>query len=121
VYYNRFSRAIAGLLSVLILTTSCASTTTITSSPPGAKVTLNGMYAGETPYRLTDTKPTGAVNSVTLKLEGYETKNVAFSKNEEVNVGAVIGGIFFFFPFIWTMGYMPMHNYELTPEETPEN
>jgi hypothetical protein len=113
---NKFLRIIAGLLSVLILTTSCASTTTISSIPSGAKVTVNGMYAGVTPYRLTDSKPTGAMNSVTLKLEGYEPKNVTISKNEQVDVGAVIGGLFFLVPFIWTMGYMPIHNYELTPE-----
>jgi hypothetical protein len=108
---------LASLLAVIILGTSCASTTVINTVPPGAKVTINGMYAGVTPYTLTDTKPTGASNSVSLSLEGYQTSNVVIVRNEQVDPGAVVGGLFFLFPFIWTMGYSPMHTYELVPSK----
>ena len=38
-------------------------------------------------------------------------------KDEEVDVGAVVGGIIFGgWPFIWTFGYMPDHYYVLTPK-----
>jgi hypothetical protein len=36
-------------------------------------------------------------------------------KDEEVDAGAIVGGLFLLFPFIWTMQYKPTHTYELTP------
>jgi hypothetical protein len=48
-----------------------------------------------------------------LTKEGYEDFMASFSRDEEVDVGAVIGGIFFLFPFLWTMKYKPFHTYEL--------
>lgn len=50
-----------------------------------------------------------------LKREGYEDFYTNLRKNEQVDVGAIIGGVFFLFPFIWTMGYNPSHHYELYP------
>ena len=35
------------------------------------------------------------------------------TKDEEVNVGAIVGGVFFVIPFLWTMQYKPLHTYEL--------
>lgn len=48
-------------------------------------------------------------------MEGYEDFNTVLSRNEQVDVGAVVGGIFTWIPFLWVMGYDPMHTYELTP------
>jgi hypothetical protein len=39
--------------------------------------------------------------------------NSALSRNERADVGAIIGGIFLLFPFLWTMKYNPVHTYEL--------
>jgi hypothetical protein len=39
-----------------------------------------------------------------------------FCRNEEADVGAIIGGIFFLFPFLWTMKYKPGRLYELEPD-----
>jgi hypothetical protein len=50
-----------------------------------------------------------------LEKEGYEPLNTIFSRNEEVDPGAIVGGVFFLFPFLWTMKYKPTHNYELMP------
>lgn len=99
-----------------VMLSSCASSTLISSVPPGAKVTINGMLKGVTPYQMTDTKIIGATNTIRLELNGYQPKDVMIIRNEKVDVGAVIGGLFFWFPFLWTMGYEPMHMYELTPE-----
>jgi hypothetical protein len=35
-------------------------------------------------------------------------------------VGAIIGGIFVFVPFLWVMKYNPTHTYELTPSSGNE-
>ncbi|HBC39250.1 MAG: PEGA domain-containing protein [Petrimonas sp.] len=109
------SKAISLMLAGAILFASCSSTTLIQSSPSGAKVYLNGEYAGVTPYTHTDTKIVGSSTQVRLEKEGYETLNTAFSRNEDADVGAIIGGIFFLFPFLWTMKYKPVRTYELVP------
>lgn len=112
---TKATKVISILLAGSLLLTSCASTTMIQSSPNGAKLYLEGETAGRTPYSLTDTKIVGSCTSVRLEKPGYETFNADICKNEQVDVGAVIGGIFFLFPFLWTMKYKPVHRYDLTP------
>ncbi len=106
-------KMISLLLACSVLLASCASTTMIQSNPSGAKVYLNGEPVGITPYTHRDTKIVGSKTTVKLEKEGYESLNTSFSRDEEVNVGAIIGGIFVLFPFLWTMEYMPTHSYEL--------
>ncbi len=93
----------------------CTSTTVIKSVPEGATVYLNGERVGMTPYTLSDTKIVGSSNSIVLKKEGYQDFAAVFSRNEEADVGAIVGGVFVLVPFLWTMGYKPTHTYELTP------
>jgi hypothetical protein len=57
---------------------------------------------------------------VKLEKEGYEDLNTSFSRTEQVDVGAIIGGLFFWIPFLWTMKYNPMHTYELMPSSKHE-
>ena len=102
-------------LVCLILCASCSSSTLIQSIPSGAKLYLDGEPVGRTPYRYTDTRITGATMGVKLEMEGYETLHSSFSRNEEVDVGAVVGGIFWLWPFLWTMKYKPTHSFELSP------
>ena len=109
------TRTISLLLVGSILFTSCASTTVIQSNPSGAKVYLNGEPVGTTPYTHQDTKIVGSTTTVKLEKEGYESLNTSFSRNEEADIGAIIGGVFVWVPFLWTMKYKPMHTYELTP------
>ena len=108
-------RATSMVLAGAILFASCSSTTLIQSVPNGAKVYLNGEYAGVTPYSHTDTKIVGSTTHVRLEKEGFETLNTAFSRSEEVDVGAIISGVFFWIPFLWTMKYKPTRTYELVP------
>ena len=109
------TRSIALLLAVSIFFTSCSSTTMILSDPSGAKLYLNGEPVGTTPYSHQDTKIVGSSTSVRLELDGYEPLNTSFARNEDADVGAIIGGLFFLIPFLWTMKYKPAHTYELTP------
>jgi len=87
----------------------------INSSPAGAKVYINGESVGTTPYLYTDTKILGSVINIDLVKEGYEPLYTSFTRSEQVNAGAIVGGLFFLFPFLWTMEYKPTHNYELVP------
>ena len=108
-----FCKIVAALLASVVLFSSCASSTMIQSNPSEAKVYLDGESVGSTPYTMRDTKIVGSTTTVVLKKEGYEDFVTSISRNEEVDAGAIIGGIFLLFPFLWTMKYKPIHNYEL--------
>lgn len=107
------SKNLALFMAGSILISSCGSSTLIMTNPPDANVYLDGQPVGVTPYRYTDTKIVGSINNLKLEKEGFEPINTSFSRNEEADVGAIIGGIFFLFPFLWTMKYKPTHEYEL--------
>lgn len=110
-------KAVALFLAGSIFLASCSSTTLIQSVPPGAKLYLNEELVGTTPYSYTDTKIVGSTTTVRLKKEGYETFNTTFSRNEEVDAGAIIGGLFVWFPLLWIMKYKPVHTYELIKKQ----
>lgn len=102
-------------LTLAAFITGCSSTTLIKSEPSGARLYLNGEKVGTTPYTHTDTKIIGSVNTVVLKKEGYQDFSAVFARNENVNVGAIIGGVLVLFPFLWAMDYKPVYSYEMVP------
>ena len=105
-----------GILIIALFTLiSCTSSTRITTEPPGATVYIDGQMVGETPYLHEDSKVSFSKINLELKMEGYRDFNTIIIKDEEVQADAIVGGIFFFWPFIWTMGYLPNHHYELEP------
>ena len=108
-----FLRTASVILAFSVLFASCSSPTLIQTNPSGAKVYMNEEYKGVTPLSYSDTKIVGSTSSVRLELEGYESLNTVLSRNEAADVGAIIGGVFFLFPFLWTMKYNPVHTYEL--------
>lgn len=112
-----FIRSTAIVLAFSVLFASCSSTTLIQSEPSGAKVYMNDEYKGVTPLAYSDTKIVGSVTSLRLEKEGYEPFYTLLSRNERADVGAIIGGILFLFPFLWTMQYNPTHMYELKPQK----
>ncbi len=111
-----FTRTVSLFLAATLLLSSCSSYTLIQSEPAGARLYINGERVGNTPYTHYDTKIVGSVNNVRLEKEGYQPLQTAFSRDEEVDFGAIIGGLFFLFPFLWTMKYKPAHTYELVPD-----
>jgi hypothetical protein len=115
---SRFSSAVALPLAVAVLIASCASSTVIDSVPGGAKVYINESYAGTTPYKHTDKRIVGSTLDVRLEMNGFEPLSTTITKNEEVDVGAVIGGFLLVVPFAWVMKYQPEHVYELVPRGT---
>lgn len=105
------------VLGLLILFTSCASSTIITTVPGDAKVYINGEYVGQTPYKHKDSKIVGSSNTIRVEKEGYETYNDTFSKDEKLAVGPLIGGVFLLVPFLWIMKYEKGRIYDLSPIE----
>ncbi|MBK7712605.1 MAG: hypothetical protein IPJ37_17800 [Bacteroidales bacterium] len=73
--------------------------------------------SGYDTYTHTDTKIVGTTTILKITSDGYEDFNGVLVRNEEANVGAIIGGIFLLFPFLWVMDYKPMHNFELVPSK----
>ncbi len=106
---------IAIMVCGTIVFSGCASTTLMQSIPTGAKLYMAGEPVGTTPYAYTDTKIVGSKTPFRLVLDGYQDYNGVLIRNEEANVGAIIGGVFLLFPFLWTMDYKPTHTYELIP------
>ncbi len=108
-------KATAILLTCSLFLTSCVSSTVINSNPRGARVYLDGEPVGTTPYHYSDTKILGTTTEIRLEAEGYEPFYTYMTRNEEVDAGAVVGGLFFMFPFLWTMKYKPSRTFEMIP------
>ena len=96
-------KIITFLIAVSIFITSCSSTTIIQSTPPGAEVYINMQKKGVTPYAYSDTKIVGSSTNIKLVKTGYQDFDVTLVRNERADVGAIIGGCFVLFPFLWTM------------------
>lgn len=105
----------AAALSALTLLSSCASSTVFRTSPSNAKIYVDGKYLGTTPVTYSDTKIVGTSTNVRIEKEGYRTINAVINRSEQADVGAIVGGIFFLVPFLWTMKYNPEHTYEMEP------
>lgn len=114
---NLLLRSLAFSLALGFIFTSCVSTTTIQSTPPGADVYIDGYRVGKTPYLYADNKIVGSTTLIDLKKEGYEPLYTTLSRTEELEVGALVGGLFTWIPFLWIMKYRPMHTYTLIPLE----
>jgi hypothetical protein len=111
---------LAGLFPVIGAVTlgafaGCASSTVLQSQPPGARVLLNGLPVGTTPYTMTDTKIVGSTTTIRLEYPGYQPLDTVISRNEEVDVLALIGGLLVLVPFLWVMRYQAAHLYVLQP------
>ena len=114
--FNLKTQTISAFLSIIFLFTSCASTTLIESIPSGGDLYLDGELVGSTPYSMTDTKILGTCTSVKIEKENYHNFYGSICRTEEADPGAIIGGILFWFPFIWAMKYKPTHFYKLEPK-----
>jgi hypothetical protein len=114
-------RAICLLLAFAVLMTSCASTTLIQTEPSEADVYVDRVKVGKTPYAYSDTKIVGSSTVFTFKKRGFKDFNYVLTRNEQADVGAIVGGVFFLFPFLWTMRYYPSRIFELEPDRTGQN
>jgi hypothetical protein len=92
----------------------------IDSVPSGANLYLNGSYVGATPHTMTDTKVLGSCTDIPIEKDSYRTYYGSICRTEEVDFGAIIGGVFFFIPYFWAMKYKPTHYYKLQPKSDNE-
>lgn len=76
---------------------------------------MDEEFVGSTPYLHKDTKIVGSTSALRLEKEGYTPFLASLTRNEEVDVGALIGGLFVTIPFLWIMKYKPSRTYELQP------
>lgn len=112
---NKSTKVISFSLAVVVLFASCSSSTMIVSNPPKAKLYVDGEMVGETPYRHSDTKIVGSTTDIRIEKEGYKPLITDITKNEEADIGAIIGGLFVWVPFLWTLKYSPSHTFNLQP------
>lgn len=95
---------------------SCESITMIQSAPEGAKVYMDGQMVGTTPHLHKDEKIIFSKTSFRLEKEGYEPYRFILNRNEEPEVGAIVGGFFTGgITWLWSLGYTPERTFELVP------
>lgn len=113
--FSLSTRILAIMMASVVIFASCKSVTMINSEPPGASLFLDNQYVGVTPYQHVDDKISFSTTLVRVEMEGYEPLVTTFSRDEQIDAGALIGGFFVLLPFFWTFKYDPVHTYTLTP------
>ncbi|MBN2664843.1 MAG: SHOCT domain-containing protein, partial [Bacteroidales bacterium] len=111
-------------LSVLFIFSflqSCMSSTVINTEPQDADVYINGIHAGKTPFVLVDRKLSMSTTYISIEKDGYLPLDTYIVKDEKVNVGAVVAGIFLYYPWLWVFEYQPYHNYILQPDDNQQD
>ncbi|GHG61927.1 hypothetical protein [Comamonas sp. JC664] len=114
---------------VLLLSTGCASSTVIRSSPSGAKVrSRSGEVLGRTPYEYSDSATVNNTERFTLELEGHAPEYVTIRRDQwsgARTAGGIIGGLFIlpvFATLFWAADYRDAYHVELNalPDSEPE-
>jgi hypothetical protein len=98
--------------STIFSIVGCSSTTMVRTDDSAAKIYVDGEYKGKGAITISDTKIVGATSMIKIQKQGCEPQTVALSRNEELDVGALIGGLFVLIPFLWIMRYKPDHTFE---------
>ena len=74
------------------------------------------MGTGRAHY--SDEKIAFSRNDVEIRKEGCRSEHYSFRRNEEADMGAIIGGILFTVPYLWITEYKHNHAYEFDCEPT---
>jgi PEGA domain len=114
---NSIKKSIS-LFSLASLIAGCTSETVLHTQPEGARLYMDGVYKGKTPYTYSDMKIVGMKTPLEFKLDGYETLDTHLSRTQRPDFGAIFGGIFVTFPFLWTLQYDKTNTYMLEPLTT---
>jgi hypothetical protein len=99
--------------------TGCASSTVLQTQPPGARVSINGAYVGQTPFTLTDTKIIYSQTPIHFEYPGYAPLDVTLVRSEEPDVLPIVAGFFCLIPWLWVFKYQSNHIYTLQPPGAP--
>lgn len=104
------------ILFIGALFSSCESITMIQSVPEGARVYMDGQMVGTTPHLHKDEKIVFSKTAFRLEMEGYEPYWYILNRNEEPEIGAIVGGFFTGgITWLWSLGYTPERTFELVP------
>lgn len=112
--------ALVWVMAFLIVLPSCSSSVSISSSPSQARVYLDGRYAGQTPLRHRDAKPTGSKLEVRLEKEGHAPLITEIVKDARVNVWAAMGSVLVI-PLAWLLKYPRRVDFEMMPLTAERN
>ena len=93
----------------------CASSTVLQSQPQGARVLINGVPVGNTPYTMTDTKIIESATPIRLEYPGYQPFDTMIIRSEEIDPAPFIGGLFIWPLLLWMFRYQATHLYVLQP------
>lgn len=92
---------------------SCSSTTIVQSTDKNAQISINGRSLGEGSVIHSDRKVAWfGKNRVKISKAGCSDQMFIFKRNEELDVGALIFGIFLIVPLVWVMQYQAVHEYQ---------
>lgn len=100
------------ILLAAMLASACTSSTVIRSSDPNSRIYVNGEYMGTGEAYYSDEKVAFSRNKVEIRKDGCRTDYHSFRRNEEADLGAIVGGIFLTVPFLWVTEYKSHRAYE---------
>ena len=106
----------SALMSILFVF-NCASTTLIKTNDRNVKIYADGEYLGRGEAKYTSTKIVGSTTYIEFKKDGCRKISHSFSRDEKFAVGACIGGVLVWVPFLWVMNYKPVHQYDFECEK----
>lgn len=110
------STVTAMMLALSFLSMGCASRTIIKTQPEGARVFIDDIERGTTPYAHRDKRLLDSTRRVRLQKDGYKTVET-YIKKDEFRPGNCIGGLCFMPLLLWVKGYPPEYSFELEKSE----
>ena len=102
-------------LVTLAAVAGCASSTVLQTQPPGARVSINGIPMGTTPFTLTDTNVVTTTTHLRFEYPGYQPLDTMISRDEEVDPLPLVVGIVVWPLLLWVLKYHPSHLFVLEP------
>lgn len=97
--------------TLILVLISCSSTTIIKTNDPDVNIYVNGKHKGKGSAVHTDMKMSWLSSKVRLQKDGCQDNFEEFSKNEQLDILPLISGFIFIFPFLWTMKYKAVRQY----------
>ncbi len=102
-------------LVTLATVTGCVSTTLLQTQPTGARVIVNGVPMGTTPYTLADTNVVTTVTRLRFEYPGYQPLDATIARDEEIDPVPLVVGIIVWPVLLWVLRYHPTHLFVLEP------
>ncbi|HLK93366.1 MAG TPA: PEGA domain-containing protein [Polyangia bacterium] len=102
-------------LLTLAAVAGCVSSTILDTQPTGARVFLNGVAMGTTPYTMIDSNIVTTLTSLRFEYPGYSPLNVTVARDEEIDPVPLVAGVIIWPLLLWCLKYHPTHMFVLMP------